>query len=110
MSLDRYGCKIMVGWSEVEKQWLEAALTLPKSERTDAYRDIAYMSARPMLSVQRMAWRVAMFKRDEEVKRSRIAPRPVKRAEPLAPSQIAPPSQARLMSGRASRSATTGVR
>lgn len=107
--IDRYGNRLAVGWSEVEMLWLEAALALPKNERMSAYQDIAAMSTRPALSIQRMAHRVAMLKRDEELRRMRLAPRQVKRADPLPPSQIVA-TRKQLMAGRSTYSPTTGMR
>jgi hypothetical protein len=70
--IDRYGRRIAVGWSDVEMLWLEAAMSLPtRAERKEAYRDISTMSGRPVLSIERMAWRVAMLKRDESARKVR---------------------------------------
>lgn len=70
--IDRYGNRVAVSWSQTEMIWLEAAMSLATSrERSIAYRDIGKMSGRPVISIQRMAWRVAMVKRDEAAKRQR---------------------------------------
>ncbi len=108
--IDRYGNRVAVSWSQTEMIWLEAAMSLAtRAERKEAYRDISAMSGRPVSSVERMAWRLAMLKRDEDLKRLRLSPRQVKRVEPLPPSQIKP-SLAMMMAGRSTYSPTTGMR
>ncbi len=108
--IDRFGKRVAVSWSEVEMIWLEAAMSLEtRAERKEAYRDISAMSGRPVLSIERMAWRVAMLKRDEAIRRMREQPRQVKRTEAMAPSQIKP-SLAMMMAGRSTYSPTTGMR
>ena len=115
--IDRYGNKIIVAYSESEVLRIEAALTLAKFHRLRAYRDIALMTGRSVSSVIQKAQSL----RRERLARVRDNTRKWIRSSelvtgrprvliPLEPSKIAPVSLAARMSGRASRSATTGMR
>ena len=49
--LDRWGHPIIVGWSDHQILWIEAALTLDGQERRNAFQDIAELVGRPYASV-----------------------------------------------------------
>lgn len=71
---DRYGFPVLVGWHDFEILWVEAALTLPKIERSAAYRDIASMSGRTFQAIQCKAQMIASQKRFDEAV-ARMVPR-----------------------------------
>lgn len=45
-------------WQPHELIWVAAAMTLPAGQRNSAYRDIAAMSGRSLLSVQSRAFKM----------------------------------------------------
>jgi hypothetical protein len=101
--IDSSGKKIIVGWSARELLYVEAAMTLPTKERSQAYEDIASMTGRRVATV----YRKASSLREERIAAARTflghKPFKVREVEPpkLPPSQFAPPSIARLMGQRA---------
>lgn len=53
MPFDRYGRKIVIGWSDHEIEWIRAAGTLALQAREDALWDIASMTGRLYSTVHR---------------------------------------------------------
>lgn len=108
--IDRSGAEVVVAWPEHHIIWLEAALTLPKSERHAAFQDIAEMTGRTFCAVRSKAYwmnerkRLARLRADAERNRPvlvvDVGRGPNKRPA-LTPSQLTPISKARLMGARA---------
>ena len=103
--IDRFGKRILVGYSETELVWLEAANSLPPYERFQALYDIADMSGRSIVNIREKACKLRQEAIDREWRRNRdvlVARRAVPHpCEPTAPSDFKWPSRAALMSGRA---------
>lgn len=55
MTVDRWGKKVLVAWSEIEMEWLMAAISLDPCDRVPAYRDIGDMVGRTLEAVRRRA-------------------------------------------------------
>ena len=53
--IDRHGNYVCVAWAEHEILWVKAAMDLPLSTRTNAYRDIASMSGRTLGAIRQRA-------------------------------------------------------
>lgn len=70
--IDRFGKTIKVDWSAHEELWVEAALSLPRIERTDALWDIAQMTGRGIHAVRAKAEKIASQKRLEAAERTMI--------------------------------------
>lgn len=108
---------IQIAWHPHEDLWVEAAFSLPKNMRFDAIQDVAYMACRSFDAVQRRGWFLAAKRRKEAADKKRRAIAYVRRpkyrpyrAPRLLLTEISKPTTAQLMAGRASRSATTGMR
>lgn len=94
--IDRWGNPIRVAWAAHELLWIEAALSLPMIERTEAFKDIAGLSGRDLEQVRRMAVTIrSAHRRAQEAMEQPVKP------VPLAPSALRPPTLAQLMGGRA---------
>lgn len=109
--IDHNGDEVVVAWPEHHIVWLEAALSLPKSERHAAFQDIAEMTGRTFCAVRSKAYwmnerkRLARLRLDVERNRKPMViitwtPGSGRRPK-LPPSEIAPLSKARLMGARA---------
>lgn len=107
------GRDIQVGWSDHHIVWIEAAMTLPRSERTDAYRDIAAMTGRTLTAVRCKAYWIGEQRHKEMIRAkaradmaASLARRPMVVAGKLGVSTYAPPTaikpipKARLMGCR----------
>ena len=55
MIIGRFGNPVRVGWAPFELEWVKAALTLTRTERLSAYRDISEMTGRSMKSIANRA-------------------------------------------------------
>lgn len=44
--IDRFGKPVLVGWPAHHILWIEAAMTLPRTQRMEAFTDIAEMTGR----------------------------------------------------------------
>jgi hypothetical protein len=64
--IDRFGNNIMVAYSEMELEWLIAAMALPIDERDAALTDIAAMSGRTFKEVSRKAAVMRQKVKDQE--------------------------------------------
>ena len=53
--LDRFGRPVRIGWSAVELLYIRAALTLARTERLSAYRDISELTGRSMKAIANRA-------------------------------------------------------
>ena len=53
--IDRFGRPIRLGWSPYQLEWIKAALTLARTERLSAYRDISEMTGRSMKAIANRA-------------------------------------------------------
>ena len=53
--IDRHGRPIRIGWSDVELLYIRAALTLTRTERLSAYRDISELTGRSMKAIANRA-------------------------------------------------------
>lgn len=53
--IDRFGKTIIIGWSEHEVLWLEAALSLPAHQQIPAFRDLSSMTGRSVAAIQHKA-------------------------------------------------------
>src|SRR5512146_1082052 len=91
--LNRFGNRILVGWSQKELVWLHAATTLPNGERESAYCDIAYMTGRSMAAVRKQAYLIECARQDAYLKTSKLrAPTPQeKMAQRAYPIRMALP-------------------
>jgi len=103
------GTEIIVGWSDHHIVWIEAAMTLPKNQRTAAYQDIADMTGRTLTAVRCKAYWIGEKRHNEQLRIEAARTRRVLVVDTgrgpykprLAPSQLAPISKARLMGARA---------
>lgn len=88
--LDRYGRPIIVGWSETEMLWVEAALSLPHFSRIAAYEDIAGMTGRPLAMIQRKATLIgqARIAREREARMASRDPNTVMTLQPFPASKL----------------------
>ena len=99
---DRFGRTIYMGWAEHELLWIEAALTLPRDERTAAFKDIGEITGRTIQAIRFQARRIRARDRRHAaaavvVKKQRIKTPP---HWALGPSQLRQPSMAQLMGCR----------
>lgn len=108
--LDRFGSPGRVGWPEHSILWLEAALTLPRDQHSQAFQDIADMTGRTLNAVrfkayalltQRLDVRIADAAAIKKAQHAAMLARRTARLCGLPPSQIPAPSMARLMGARA---------
>lgn len=108
--------RVDIAWPEHHIVWVEAAMTLPRSERTAAYKDIAAMTGRTLSAVRCKAYWLEE-QRHEQALRARtmikfsegVARQPfvvagtlgtLRRKLENSPSEIKPLSKARLMGCR----------
>lgn len=98
--IDQFGNKIRIGWAAHETLWVEAAMTLPRSERKAAFYDIAEMTGRSFCAIQSRAEKLAADERDRKI-REMIAERARFTASVIPSSGIRPLTRAQLMRGRA---------
>jgi hypothetical protein len=54
--IDRFSKPIVVGWSDVEREYLRAAMTLLPIERMAAYRDISDMTGRSISAIKKQVY------------------------------------------------------
>src|ERR1700744_1774069 len=102
--IDRFGRIILIGYSEIELIWLEAANTLSPYERSQAFYDISQMTGRRISAIRVKANEMRQEALDERWKASARA---VMTAKPFrgripsdAPSTLKQPSKAALMAGK----------
>ena len=97
---DRFGRTIYMGWAEHELLWIEAALTLPRDERTAAFMDISEITGRTMMAIRFQAKRI----RKRDAKHAAAIAKKQRIKTPahwtLGPSQLRQPSMAQLMGCR----------
>lgn len=107
MPVDRFGNMIQIGWWPHEVLWCEAALTLPKPDRTAALIDIAEMSGRSLGSVKHKVWDIharqknlaaqaALAVSEAIAEQARL----VALSKPVFETSIRMPTRSELMSGR----------
>jgi len=103
------GKDVPVGWSDHHIVWIEAAMTLPKNQRTAAYQDVADMTGRTLTAVRCKAYWIAEQREYERLRLEAATARRVlvpircvpRNTRPeMAKSQLAPISRARLMGCR----------
>lgn len=107
--IDHMGREIAVGWSDHHIVWIEAAMTLPKNKRTEAFQDIADMTGRSLNAVRCKAYWIEEQRQEDRLRLAAARTRRVLVADPgrgpnrpkLPPSQLEPISKARLMGARA---------
>lgn len=105
--IDRFGNTIQLGWWPHELLWIEAALTLPISERREALDDIATMSNRSLGSVTHKFYDLH-HQRKKQAAQAALAvskaiaeqARLVALSKPVFETSIRMPSRSQLMSGR----------
>lgn len=105
MTIDRWGKTVLIGWADHEMEWVRAALTLPQRQRLDAFADIASMTGRTFCAVADRAGIVKARQRADAaaLERSKriMTPKRSRKIGPVAlPSQLNPPTRARLMGAR----------
>lgn len=100
--LDRFGERIRVSYSEAERIYLRAAMTLGRMDRRPAFQDIAELSGRTLSQIRDAAYALHSADLAEwAASRPRMLPvRVVPKMASLAPSELKPPSRAALMAGR----------
>lgn len=69
---DRFGRTIAIGWGRHEIIWLEAVLTLPRSQVKRALSDIAEMSGRTFKATQSKFYHVRQQARREAAEAQRL--------------------------------------
>lgn len=97
--IDRFGKHIFIYFADHEILWIEAANHLDYHERQAAFRDIAELSGRHLNDVRKKAHRLKRVQKEAAAKALAPAPKP-KPVWILPPSQLKPPSMARLMGCR----------
>ena len=94
--LDRWGNPIVVGWPPHHIVWIEAALTLPRHERTQALKEIADMVGRPLVCVQKRAYALQAARLRPSEPRVVMVPGPA----PFGPvPAFRGPTKAQMMAG-----------
>ena len=93
---DRFGDPIRVGWPDFQLVWLQAALTLPRGERFEAFADIASMTGRTVAAVSSRAY---------ALQAARLRPSEPRAVMVLGPALFGPvpafrgPTKAQIMAG-----------
>lgn len=99
--IDRFGNPIIIGWPAHHVIYLEAALSLPRSERAQAFQDIAELTGRALQLVRDKAYKIERERMRKLVAPTRMVMVPA-RTIPCRPmkSELKPISKAKLMGGR----------
>lgn len=72
--LDRFGKTVRVAWAEHEILWLKAAMTLPRTERWEAFQDISDMTGRTFAAITYQAQRLECARQEDAFKTLRRPP------------------------------------
>ena len=94
--LDRFGDPIRVGWAEYELLYLQAAMTLTRTERLEAFFDIAAMTGRTFIAVRQRAYALQAARLRPSEPRVVMVPGPA----PFGPvPAFRGPTKAQMMAG-----------